>query len=827
MAKKVDFSSIVESKGESTWYKQAIDDTARYKQAKEIEVEKNILAARAKYETEKNGKSIEERKKLQKELNKYIKQQHKQLEDECDDYKKQLSEIELARDLRNLEKLQQERKNIYKQEEVDKANAQLSLISDQIKLDAEVTKVRSKDYQAYVSLMQKSDAIRLQASIQAEKEARKLLASTLAKDPTALKAFKNEGKDKIKELKKQLKEANTVQDINRAKQLKQQLKDEKAARKQYLEDNADVIADADREVAENYRKELAEKDANSTVKRDGTINVDKLKNSRDAAAASGDLAGQLSGALKVALGTGWNKALSSVDDYLAAYTQNFTSVTTRLQNSGYTYENINKVFKANTAANPYVRYDKLLTKLNSLVEEGVAKGVAQRAFLGTIAEEVATTFDATQASLLQIVRIQQTDTTAQRLGLEANLTRLFNYYFGDTSYLSQAFDSVQQTLIGTSSQMSADASIEFEYIVQKWLGSLGSVGVDSSTLQTIAEGINYLGTGNVEALSSNSALQNLLVMSANRAGLNYGTLLTKGLNSSETNTLLKSLIQYVQEISNSNNNVVKSAYANLFGVKISDMAAFNNLDSTVINQIYQQAMTSNDTITELQWQLGQADKRYHLSTKIQNLLDNTFMGIGMGVANNAATYGLYKAASMLEAITGGINLPVISIMGNSFDPKMSLEGLIKTGVVGFSAIGQLVSSIGNIFSGSALDINKWDVNTNKGKGFRGFTNGNAVSQTTSQATYVSNSNATGTKQALVDQQKAEASTVSGEEDKDNPFSKKATDEGGADYWTNILLAIQDAVTGVLDVRVTNTVQLAGMSNMQYNDSSTAQGPSTL
>ena len=820
MAKKVDFSSIVESKGESTWYKQAIDDTARYRQAKEIEVEKNILAARARYETEKNGKSIEERKRLQKELNKYIKQQHNQLEDECDDYKKQLSEIELARDLRNLEKLQQERKNIYKQEEVDKANAQLSLISDQIKLDAEVTKVRSKDYQAYVSLMQKSDAIRLQASVQAEKEARKLLASALAKDSTALKAYKAEGKDKLKELKKQLKEANKAEDTNRAAQLKQQIKDEKEAR-------SEIIASAEKETAESYRQQLADKDANSTIKRDGTINTDKLKNSRDAAAANGDLAGQLAGALKVALGTGWNKAMSSVDDYLAAYTQNFTSVTTRLQNSGYTYENINKVFKANTAANPYVRYDKLLTKLNSLVEEGIAKGVAQRAFLGTIAEEVATTFDATQASLLQIVRIQQTDTTAQRLGLEANLTRLFNYYFGDTSYLSQAFDSVQQTLIGTSSQMSADASIEFEYIVQKWLGSLGSVGVDSSTLQTIAEGINYLGTGNVEALSSNSALQNLLVMSANKAGLNYGTILTNGLGINDTNKLLKSLIQYVQEISNSNNNVVKSAYANLFGVKISDMAAFNNLDNTVINQIYQQAMTSNDTITELQWQLGQADKRYHLSTKIQNLLDNTFMGIGMGVANNAATYGLYKAASMLEDITGGINLPLVSVMGNSFDLKMSLESLIKTGVVGFSAIGQLVSSIGNIFSGSALDINKWDVNTNKGKGFRGFTNGNAVSQTTSQATYVSNSNATGTKQALVDQQKAEASTVSGEEDKDNPFSKKAENGQEADYWTNILLVIRDAVTGVLDVRVTNAVQLAGMSNMQYNDSSTAQGPSTL
>lgn len=824
MATRASAGDTTRGFGRDNEYKKAIDDMAQYQELKLKEVNKNIADAWVKYEADANGKSLQERKKAQKAYNDYVKDQ----KDELDEYKKSLEDISYARELRNLRKLEQNRKNVFAQEEIDRANSDLALVTDQIKFDAEVTKVRSKNYQAYMNLMQNANhiqAMQTQANIQAEKEARKMLASALAKDPTALKAYKAESKDKLKELKNQLKEANKAEDANRAKQLKQQIKDEKEAR-------SEIIDSAEKETAENYRKELAEKDANSTVKRDGTINIDKLKDSRDAAAANGDIAGQLAGALKVALGTGWNKALSSVDDYLATYTQNFTSVTTRLQNSGYTYENINKVFKKNTAANPYVRYDNLLTKLNSLVEEGIATNVAQRAFLGTIAEEVATTFDATQASLLQIVRIQQSDTTAQRLGLEANLTRLFNYYFGDTSYLSQAFDSIQQTLIGTSSQMSADASIEFEYIVQKWLGSLGSVGVDSSTLQTIAEGINYLGTGNVEALSSNSALQNLLVMSANRAGLNYGELLTNGLNSSETNTLLKSLIQYVQEISNSNNNVVKSAYANLFGVKISDMAAFNNLDSTVINQIYQQAMTSSDTISELNWQLGQADKRYHLSTKIQNLLDNTFMGIGMGVANNAATYGIYKAASMLEDITGGINLPLVSVMGNSFDLKMSLESLIKTGVVGFSAIGQLVSSIGNIFSNSALDINKWDVNTNKGKGFRGFTNGNAVSQTTSQATYVSNSNATGTKQALVDQQKSEASTVSGEEEQDNPFSKKAENGQEADYWTNILLAIRDAVTGasadsVMKVRVTNAVQLAGMNNVQYNDGNNAQNPGTL
>ncbi len=199
-------------------------------------------------------------------------------------------------------------------------------------------------------------------------------------------------------------------------------------------------------------------------------------------------------------------------------------------------------------------------------------------------------------------------------------------------------------------------------------------------------------------------------------------------------------------------------------------------------------MTSNDTITELQYQLGQAKSRYHISTQIQNVLDNTFMGIGMGVANSAASYGIYKAADMLEKITGGIQLPAIGIMGNFIDLNMSLESLVKTGVVGFSALGSLVGAVGNIFSGP-LNLNKWGLSANKGEGFRGFTSGNAVQQTTSSASYVSNSNATGTKQSLVDQQKAESSTVNGEEEQENPFSKKATDSGGADYWTNILLAI--------------------------------------
>lgn len=823
---KGSLDKFIDSENTSKSYKEAADEATAYYERVSILAEKRILEKQAKLRQEQNGKSDAEQRALAEKYLDWKEDYEKQLAAEANQYFADLAAVRQANELRAAENYYYTVRNLQKQNEVDQAKHQISQINNQIALDAEVTKIRSADYQKYVDIMQTSNAIRVKEDIKAEKEARKLLATTLAKDPTALKQYKADSKNKLNILKQELKAANALGDKNLAAQKKKEIATAKKT-------SSEILAIANEATANEYREQLKAQDAISTVKRDGSLNTDKIANKRDAAAAEGNVGGQLAAALELALAKNWNKALTSVDEYLRTYTENYTRITTRLQNSGYTYENINTLFRKNTAANPYIRYDNLLTNLNKLVEEGIATNVEQRAFLDTISEEVATTFSATQSSLLEIIRIQQADTTAQRLGLEANLTRLFNFYFGDTSYLSQAFDSIQQTLIDTSAQMSSDASIEFEYIVQKWLGSLGSVGVDTSTLQTIAQGINYLGTGNVEALSSNSALQNLLVMSANRAGLNYGTILTNGISTNETNKLLRSLVQYVQEISNSNNNVVKSAYANLFGVKMSDLAAFNNIDSKTINNIYAQAMTSNDTISELKWQLGQAGKRYHISTMIQNLLDNTFMGIGMGVANNAATYGIYRAAQMLESVTGGINLPLVSVMGNSFDLKMSLEGLIKTGIVGFSAIGQLVSSIANIFTGSALDVNKWTMDTNKGAGFRGFTNGNAVSQTTSQATYVSNTNATGTKQALVDQQKAEATTVSGNEEQENPFSKKDTDKGGADYWTNILLAIKDAVTGasadsVMNVKVTNTVQVSGSDTYRsYNDSNTSSGPGSV
>ena len=52
--------------------------------------------------------------------------------------------------------------------------------------------------------------------------------------------------------------------------------------------------------------------------------------------------------------------------------------------------------------------------------------------------------------------------------------------FRDTSYLTNTFDSVSQALHETVATMDRDAGVEFDYVVQKRLGSLGSVGVSDS-----------------------------------------------------------------------------------------------------------------------------------------------------------------------------------------------------------------------------------------------------------------------------------------------------------------------------------------------------------
>ena len=121
----------------------------------------------------------------------------------------------------------------------------------------------------------------------------------------------------------------------------------------------------------------------------------------------------------------------------------------------------------NVGVSPFVQQKDVVEKLKSLVGQGISFNVEQRAFLETIKDKIADTFEAADASLVKLVRIQQADSTAARLGMESALTSFLNNMYETTEYMQQAADSIRANIYEASALMEAEAATEFEYQVQK------------------------------------------------------------------------------------------------------------------------------------------------------------------------------------------------------------------------------------------------------------------------------------------------------------------------------------------------------------------------
>ena len=116
---------------------------------------------------------------------------------------------------------------------------------------------------------------------------------------------------------------------------------------------------------------------------------------------------------------------------------------------------------------PFIKQEKIAENLKSMVGRGVAFNVEQRAFLQTIKEKIADTFDATNTSLLRLIRIQQADSTAARLGMESALTAFLNNMYETTEYMTDAMNSIKSSLLEAEALMGTKSAAAFEYQVQK------------------------------------------------------------------------------------------------------------------------------------------------------------------------------------------------------------------------------------------------------------------------------------------------------------------------------------------------------------------------
>ena len=475
--------------------------------------------------------------------------------------------------------------------------------------------------------------------------------------------------------------------------------------------------------------------------------------------------------------------------------------------SGAGYSSITKMVTGAAGVSPYVQQSKIMQNIDSLIQQGIAFNVEQRGFLQTISDKIATTFDAANGTLLQLVRIQQQDTTAARLGLEAGVTKYLNNMFSSSEYMTSLYKTVLGNIYEASSQFSGKGSIGFEYQVQKWLGSLYSVGMSESAIQSISSAIGQLGSGNINALSGNTALQNLLVMSASRGGLSYANLLTGGLGSSDVNKLMAGLVSYLAEIGSSNNNVVKSQYANIFGMSLSDLKAASNLASS-ISTISRSNMDYASSISNLFGMANTIGSRTSIGEMFGNVWDNLQYSMASGIASNPALYAIYKSAGLLDSVAGGIALPDIKYLGTGVNLQTTVADLMRvTALSGgiLSSIGQMISAGGGGgFSGQGM-LNAFGITGAANTVTRGSgLNFNAPGVSVSKSNFIANASG----------EEYQEGTIAGAEDE---ASKKleVMQEEQEDEKLNELKAANDKMDDIIRLLSVTGIKVANYTDFNF------------
>lgn len=389
----------------------------------------------------------------------------------------------------------------------------------------------------------------------------------------------------------------------------------------------------------------------------------------------------------------------------------------RLQGAGFKWRDKVISTTSNIGYSAIASQTNVVKQMEKLVDSGVAYNLELRAFLAETSENIASTFNAFDSNLLRIIRLQQADTTAARLGMESQLTELLNTMFKDTSYLTDAADSVSAALMDVSANMSRNDSLAFEYTAQKWLGALYSLGMSSQATSAIATGLQYLGTGNVTALSSNPALQTLFAMSASRGGSrSYADLLTGGLTSEDTNKLLRGMITYLAEIvQNQENQVTTSAYAELFGMSVTDLRTFASLTTSEIQHLYDTTSSYETMINRTESDLRGIWSKKSAAQIADTIIENVKAGLGANIGSNAFTYSLWKGLNVTDSILNSL-VPGITVLGSGTTSEIDLINVAKLGFGGLGFVASLIEAIGGAVNGGASSLSNWNYKETTSRG---------------------------------------------------------------------------------------------------------------
>ena len=531
--------------------------------------------------------------------------------------------------------------------------------------------------------------VAMEKAKQAEQEAAKAASEKAYKKAIKNKKTEEEAKadadkagkkagDKARKasLKKTSKDYKALSDLVKKEQNKAEKKAIKEAKKAGL--SAKDIEKAGKDARKKVTQESV-LDANAKASAKLTANFELL------ADASGNLAKQLDGDVKKI------SAMQGIVD---------TRLQGSQQNERWNFSYWNRLLeeaKYLAGASPFIKQEKLVDNIKALVDKGISSNIKERAFLMTIQEKIANTFNVADGTLLRLIRIQQQDTTAGRLGMESALNSFLNSMYETSEYLESVAANVRSSLEEMQALMEGAAGTELEFQVQKWMGSLYSVGMSDSVVQDIAKTFGQIASGDVSGLTG-SGTGNLLIMAANEAGMSIADILQEGLNADETNKLMQAMVNYLAEIAetSSDSKVVQQQLANVYGMKASDLRAATNLASS-IKDVSNQDLTYGGMLGQLEYMMNTLRFRTSIGEGMTNMWDNVMYSMASTQASNPMLYALPKIADLLRDVTGrnGIATPFLNVFGSGVDLKTSVADLMSVASLAGTALG----SIGPLFVG--------------------------------------------------------------------------------------------------------------------------------
>lgn len=505
---------------------------------------------------------------------------------------------------------------------------------------------------------------------------------------------------------------------------KQQIEDEYKAKTKAAEKSAKLEKEKaakdnkkDLEEVKEKARKAGDEYVNKLFGKDSTV-VDRFagigqiwNDAKTVTDKNGNLTESIGNSFK-AVGAALTKALSdfaqSLDQDIEKIVAVKGAVDTRLQGlnrrtgglfGGNSYwDDINSKIVGIAGVSPLIKQEAISERVQAMVKQGIAFNIEQRATLDVMKDKIATTFETTNGTLLRLVRIQQQDTTAARLGMESALTAFLNNMYSTTEYMTNLATSVKGSLDEAMSLMSGENALSFEYQIQKWLGSLSSVGMSDSAVQGLAGVLGQVAAGKLEGITGGGQ-GNLVIMAANSAGLSMDTILTNGLTQQSTNELLNAMVDYLAKIYNEagNSKVIQQQIANVYGLSASDLKAAVNL-SRSRSIVARDGLDYNSAMNRLNSMANSMYERSSMGELLTNVWDNFQYTMASGIANNPILYGIYKAAGLLDSIAGGIALPDIKVMGSGVNLRTSVADIMRVASLSgsvLSGIAQMAMAGGN------------------------------------------------------------------------------------------------------------------------------------